>query len=185
MLFTVSIKNQGGRRLYYRGHFTENSEAGAIAKVFRFLGVRPQDHKAATGDSRACACWALKWAAGATFEDARAAWEIVGARKRGDGTYTSMYIHKAADLLGLQAVQIRPANGERQIYRGTTLRAFARAHPVGRYVITVAGHALALIDGKYLDNARSSDLRKIVSAYQLLENKPRKLSQSPPACENV
>ena len=207
MLYTVSIKTLCGRS-YYRGHFQGEDADAAIAKVFRFLGSNPKHFKATAkpyvrrakrvecgpmtaddlstsfGDSNCCACWALKWAADITFDDARAAWEIVGARKRGEGTAASReYIKEATDLLGLMAVNIDKTNGKKTF--GSTLRTFAKANPFGHYVVMVSGHALALVNGKYLDNAKSSDLRKIVNAYRLLENKPRKLLQAPLACATL
>jgi hypothetical protein len=175
-----------------RGHWEAPSREVAIERAIRFYNASgcivtakefkrranrvdygpktAQDIAASSGDSKACACWALKWAAGTTFEDARAAWELVGARKRNEGTHTARFIEKASDLLGLMAVRIDRAYDIRDTYGyGTTLRAFATAHPIGRYVVIIRQHALALVDGKYMDCKRTSDLSKIQTTFRLVE----------------
>lgn len=50
--------------------------------------------------------------------------------------------------------------------RRLTLRAFARAHPVGKFYLHVAGHATAIVDGVLVDYS-DRDLRKVEAAWQI------------------
>lgn len=49
-----------------------------------------------------------------------------------------------------------------------TIRTFVRAYPQGKYYLSTAGHALALIDGQLFDySERGIDLRRILVAVKI------------------
>ena len=55
------------------------------------------------------------------------------------------------------------------IWRQKTLKSFIESHPVGNYIVTVAGHALAVIDGELADWSKEGfkPTRKVQAAYRV------------------
>jgi hypothetical protein len=55
------------------------------------------------------------------------------------------------------------------IYRQKTLKSFIESHPVGNYIVTVANHALAVIDGELADWSKEGfkPTRKVQAAYRV------------------
>lgn len=70
---------------------------------------------------------------------------------------------KFTDSLGYERTTLK--------HRRYSLRRFCRTYPKGRYLILVRGHALAIIDGVIHDWPGESDLRRVVAAYQIIEDK--------------
>jgi hypothetical protein len=187
MLYTVSIKTLCGRS-YYRGHFTGDDAAAVIAKVFRFLGnspenftatakpyvkrgkwlgvaVRDDDAKASAGDGGPCVPLALAAVSGLPYVDTNAALELVGARGcRSGGTRVSR-LPAACDLLGLVATD------KMIVFRSDrfTFRKLAASPEFasGKFIVCSINHAVALVDGKYIDNADSSDLARVASVWMI------------------
>ena len=56
-----------------------------------------------------------------------------------------------------------------EIWRQKTLKSFIESHPVGNYIVTVAGHALAVIDGELADWSKEAfkPTRKVQAAYRV------------------
>ena len=56
-----------------------------------------------------------------------------------------------------------------EIWRQKTLKSFVESHPVGNYIVTVAGHALAVIDGELADWSKEAfkPTRKVQAAYRV------------------
>ena len=55
------------------------------------------------------------------------------------------------------------------IYRQKTLKSFIESHPLGNYIVTVANHALAVIDGELADWSKEGfkPTRKVQAAYRV------------------
>lgn len=49
--------------------------------------------------------------------------------------------------------------------KGITLKTFLMAHPVGRYVVMVRGHALAVVNGNIIDTASIKSGRRVFATY--------------------
>ena len=57
---------------------------------------------------------------------------------------------------------------EEMTWNGRTLRAFVKVHPVGRYYLSTAGHAMALIDGVLTDTTeRGIDGRRLTGIIEV------------------
>lgn len=136
----------------------------------------------AASERNDCAVKALAVATGYSYDDCHAFWELHG-RKAGRGTYTYRTLDRGTKLfpeLGFRSVKVGGIREKRDIRwnartlryedcsskpdgwtdHGTTLRRFCRDNPKGRFLITVAYHALAVIDGVIYDYT-ARDLRRI------------------------
>lgn len=56
-----------------------------------------------------------------------------------------------------------------EIWRQKTLKSFIESHPVGNYIVTVAGHALAITSGELADWSKEGfkPTRKVQAAYRV------------------
>ena len=119
-------------------------------------------------------------------------------RKSGDGTYTSRYMPKIKQAFGKKLKQLGKSGKYNKDYRYLTrdqkskvkkwsnakqkwvtkretvqvpykVNEFVKAHSEGNYIITVKGHAFALIDGVIKGNWRDDKrlTRKVNSAYKV------------------
>ncbi len=127
-----------------------------------------------------CAVKALAVAAGVSYDDAHAFWELHGRKPR-RGTFTNEtlpYCRRSADFseLGFRATRVgghstRYNEDECGTDSGwvpfhTTLRAFCRSNPQGSFIVCVAHHALAVVDGTVVDYT-NSDLRRIRDVWKI------------------
>ena len=57
------------------------------------------------------------------------------------------------------------------IYRQKTVKSFLQDHKVGSYIVTVAKHAFAVVDGVLIDNEGTEykPTRKVQSAYKVVD----------------
>jgi hypothetical protein len=57
------------------------------------------------------------------------------------------------------------------IYRQKTVKSFLQDHKVGSYIVTVAKHAFAVVDGVLIDNEGTEykPTRKVTSAYKVVD----------------
>jgi len=66
------------------------------------------------------------------------------------------------------------------IWRKKTLKSFIESNPRGRFIVTVAGHALSVINGELQDwdSMKFKPTRKVLSAYEIKPEleQPRQLS---------
>ncbi len=131
------------------------------------------------GENNDCAVRALAVATGYSYNDCHAFFELHGREPR-KGTFC--YRILAGDLasrletsfpeLGFKAVRcggyVKPTlpAGSPWISSGITLRSFCRARPTGAYFITVARHALAVVDGVIYDFA-CRDLRRVCDVWRI------------------
>ena len=72
-------------------------------------------------------------------------------------------------VLGRRDIKNRYKLKGEVIYRQKTLKSFIESHPVGSYIVTVAGHALAVIDGELADWSKEGfkPTRKVQAAYRV------------------
>ena len=118
-------------------------------------------------------------------------------RKSGEGTYTSRYMPKIKQAFGKKIKQLgkaskysdfrhitRPQKSKTEVYSNAKqkwvtkrvvkqvqykVNEFVKAHSEGSYIITVKGHAFALINGVIKGNWRDDKrlTRKVNSAYKV------------------
>lgn len=100
------------------------------------------------------------------YSEAHLAFEMLGRRKRKGFNTANAFSRGIDGLLGIKATRLCPEDNGRSRGMGS-VRAFLKAHPQGRYVITVARHAMAVIDGRVHDRARGSGLQRIKNAWQI------------------
>lgn len=60
---------------------------------------------------------------------------------------------KAMDKLGFSYIGISNKKGSKR----PTVDGFAKDHPTGRYIVTIAHHVVAVVDGKYYDTWDSGE----------------------------
>ena len=133
------------------------------------------------GEHNDCAVIALAVASDLPYDDCHAFWELHG-RQRGHGTYTYRTMPSAIEdfpELGFRATKVAgfaPSAGRSATLdstsawtaRGASLRSFCRRFPSGRYLVCVARHALAIVDGVICDHdARTKDLRRVRNAWKI------------------
>jgi hypothetical protein len=60
------------------------------------------------------------------------------------------------------------------IYRQKTVKSFLQDHKVGSYIVTVAKHAFAVVDGVLIDNVGTEykPTRKVTGAYKVIDKTP-------------
>jgi hypothetical protein len=60
------------------------------------------------------------------------------------------------------------------IYRQKTVKSFLQDHKVGSYIVTVAKHAFAVVDGVMIDNVGTEykPTRKVIGAYKVIDKTP-------------
>ena len=60
------------------------------------------------------------------------------------------------------------------IYRQKTVKSFLQDHKVGSYIVTVAKHAFAVVDGVLIDNEGTEykPTRKVTGAYKVVDKTP-------------
>jgi len=75
-----------------------------------------------------------------------------------------------ADVLGRVDIKNKYKVKGEVIWRKKTLKSFVESHKTGRYIVTVAGHALAVIEGELQDwgNLAYQPTRKVLSAYRIM-----------------
>lgn len=156
-----------------------------------YSGIARSSSKVAAYENNDCAVVALAWAAGCSYDDAWAFWDLHG-RKAGKGTYTHRTFpaqgSKDFPELGIRVTAMgrRESDGTLQpvnpaIYVGencdrnvwahkinATLRTLVREEPMrkGSYLVCVAGHALAVVDGTVVDHS-TADLRRVKRVYRV------------------
>lgn len=126
------------------------------------LRYTPSPH---CGENNDCTVIAMSNAFDLSYETARQEMARRG-RKRGRGVRTWHAMGESGEVMGrrYRAVLRLAYGGGRRI----TLRTFARRYPIGRYMVVVAGHCLAVINGTVLDNhVMGSDLRRVRFAWQV------------------
>ena len=144
-----------------------------------------------------CVVRAVSHAFGVDYIEAHHFCEMKLHRKSGDGTYTQRYMPKIKQAFGKKMKQLgkaskysdfrhitRPQKSKVEKYshaksKWVTKREivqvpykvneFVKAHSEGNYIITVKGHAFALIDGVIKGNWRDDKrlTRKVNSAYKV------------------
>jgi hypothetical protein len=78
--------------------------------------------------------------------------------KKGVNTYRMFGLWKKALGHCFTYMEIKPLPG----YKTTTLRRFALTHPKGKYLVTIPGHAICVIDGIVVESNRRARLRSPV-----------------------
>lgn len=60
------------------------------------------------------------------------------------------------------------------IYRQKTVKSFMESYPKGSYIVTVAKHAFAVVDGVMIDNVGTEykPTRKVIGAYKVIDKTP-------------
>lgn len=71
---------------------------------------------------------------------------------------------EALRILGLEYTGVSNKKGSKR----PTVDSFAKTHKVGRYIVSVAHHVVAVVDGKYYDTWDSGDCC-LYGYYQLIE----------------
>lgn len=82
-------------------------------------------------------------------------------------------------VLGKKDIKNRYKVHNEIIWRKKTLKSFVESHKTGSYIVTVAGHALAIKDGELLDwdNMAYKPTRKVQAAYQVTPVKKQEVVQ--------
>ena len=139
-----------------------------------------------------CVVRAIKYAFDVEYSDAHYFCETKLKRKRYQGTYTNIYLtavkqafNRKIKRLGKKndwgrIVLSRPKNTrywdpktskyKRRIERTPfKVKDFIKAHPKGSYILTVRGHAFALVEGVVKGNWNDGkkENREVISAYQV------------------
>ena len=118
-----------------------------------------------------CTVRAVANAAGIQYDDAHALCKKFFKRRFRQGTQTRLIVtesHKLFKSIGFE-VEKRTVS-EYFNLRGTfgTINQFVKRHPRGRYLLSVRGHSLAIVDGVAYDNAsRTSGRHRVLSARKL------------------
>jgi hypothetical protein len=121
-------------------------------------------------DDKDCTVEALANAAGISYADAHAFWELLG-RERGHGIRMFHELKKHAnalfswdefnvELLGVKMIRVKEAHG-------VQVRTAAKMLPQGRHLLNVLGHALAIIDGVVVDSGSGSLGKRVVNIYRV------------------
>lgn len=118
-----------------------------------------------------CTVRAVANAAGIQYDQAHALCKKFFKRRFRQGTSTRLIVtesHKLFETIGFE-VEKRTVS-EYFDLRGTwgTINQFVKRHPRGRYLLSVRGHSLAVVDGVVYDNAnRTSGRHRVLSARKL------------------
>ncbi len=139
-----------------------------------------------------CAVKAIAAAAGVSYEISHAFTGEYLMRTRRMGTLLGMFlpnITKEPMMLGSKRVEfksldsIKITNGYKLygevVRRKKTVKSFIKDNPRGSFVVSVAGHALAIVDGVLIDNVGEEFrmTRKVLSAIQVKAEDLSKPSQ--------
>ena len=139
-----------------------------------------------------CAVKAIAAAAGVSYETSHAFTGEYLMRTRRMGTLLGMFlpnITKEPMMLGSKKVEfkslgnIKITNGYKLygevVRRKKTVKSFIKDNPRGSFVVSVAGHALAIVDGVLIDNVGEEFrmTRKVLSAIQVKAEDLSKPSQ--------
>jgi hypothetical protein len=139
-----------------------------------------------------CAVKAIAAAAGVSYETSHAFTGEYLMRTRRMGTLLGMFlpnITKEPMMLGSKRVEfkslgnIKITNGYKLygevVRRKKTVKSFIKDNPRGSFVVSVAGHALAIVDGVLIDNVGEEFrmTRKVLSAIQVKAEDLSKPSQ--------
>ena len=139
-----------------------------------------------------CAVKAIAAAAGVSYETSHAFTGEYLMRTEKRGTMLGMFlpnITKEPMMLGSRKVEFKPlgkikiTNGYKLygevVRRKKTVKSFIKDNPRGSFVVSVAGHALAIVDGVLIDNVGEEFrmTRKVLSAIQVKAEDLSKPSQ--------
>jgi hypothetical protein len=139
-----------------------------------------------------CAVKAIAAAAGVSYETSHAFTGEYLMRTRRMGTLLGMFlpnITKEPMMLGSKRVEfkslgnVKITNGYKLygevVRRKKTVKSFIKDNPRGSFVVSVAGHALAIVDGVLIDNVGEEFrmTRKVLSAIQVKAEDLSKPSQ--------
>ena len=139
-----------------------------------------------------CAVKAIAAAAGVSYETSHAFTGEYLKRAEKMGTMLGMFlpnITKEPMMLGSKKVEFKPlgkikiTNGYKLygevVRRKKTVKSFIKDNPRGSFVVSVAGHALAVVDGVLIDNVGEEFrmTRKVLSAIQVKAEDLSKPSQ--------
>ena len=139
-----------------------------------------------------CAVKAIAAAAGVSYETSHAFTGEYLMRTKKMGTLLGMFlpnITKEPMMLGSKRVEfksldnIKITNGYKLygevVRRKKTVKSFIKDNPRGSFVVSVAGHALAIVDGVLIDNVGEEFrmTRKVLSAIQVKAEDLSKPSQ--------
>ena len=113
-----------------------------VDNYFEYFQPNPKNKETADCTIRAiCAVTGLDWYE--VFDKI-----IEEARKECEFPNSVSFMGKRMKIFGLVKRTIpRPKRGE----KSETLQSFCRKHPTGRYVLSLAGHDVGAVDGKYYD----------------------------------
>lgn len=162
----------------------EKPRAPKAETPYKNWGYARANSTVAMNENNDCAVVALAIAANVPYDDAHAFWELHG-RKRGCGTYTGRTMPhdgnapKVFGELGISVTKVAGRGGAGfystseggwvypdHYFANGTLRSFCKKFPTGRFIVCVANHALAVVDGVIHDHCRS-DLRRVRNAYRI------------------
>jgi len=134
------------------------------------LTVYGTNPRTIAGERNDCTVRALVHAAGISYNEGHAALKQVG-RVEGRGTYAHQY-RIAYAKYGFN--EISAAVSPTMSYKRATVSQFVKQHPRGTYILTVRGHAFAMIDGKQYDlpGVRSCARRPLNHVFHKVNEQP-------------
>ena len=166
-------------------------------KLIKEFGKEEASCVLSTRENNDCVVRAVSHAFNVDYVDAHHFCEFKLHRISGDGVYTSRYMPKVKQAFGKKLKQLgkaskysdfrhitRPQKSKTEVWSNAKqkrvtkrvvkqvqykVNEFVKAHSEGNYIVTVKGHAFAIIDGEILGNYGDAKAvnKKINSAYKV------------------
>ena len=128
--------------------------------LFQEIGYICTNPRTIAGETKDCTVRALCHAADISYEEAHAALKAHGRKDR-KGCYPSHFI-PAYEKFGFKRLPVK--------YNSMTAGAFMEANPTGSFILTIAGHAFAYVNGRQIDNVNVLFARrKLLMAFARVE----------------
>ena len=128
--------------------------------LFQEIGYICTNPRTIAGETKDCTVRALCHAADISYEEAHAALKAHGRKDR-KGCYPSHFI-PAYEKFGFKRLPVK--------YNSMTAGAFMEANPTGSFILTIACHAFAYVNGRQIDNVNVLFARrKLLMAFARVE----------------